>query len=227
MQPVAFCTRCRGMKVGWNSRYAWHCLTCKQWMSKSYKLLILSSLLAILIFAYPTPSALVFSNLDPDQPVQEAAMETAPAVVPNPAVLSIASLLKSYKVDDDHRSRIAEAIVSSSRKYNVDPRLVASIMIVESRAKPFAISARDSIGVMQIHLPTWGHKIDKEGINLFKIEDNVDFGVRILRDYVRRHGIWEGVKRYKGWNSDDPASTQSVEEYVQKVQRIYSSPKDS
>jgi len=94
-------------------------------------------------------------------------------------------------------------------------------MIVESRANPFAISTSDSIGIMQIHLPTWGSTADKEDINLFKIEDNVDFGVRILRDYIRHHGLWDGVKRYKGWNSENPVSMQSVDDYVQKVQRLY------
>jgi hypothetical protein len=50
----------------------------------------------------------------------------------------------------------------------------------------------------------------------------VDFGVRILKDYVRRFGVWEGVKRYKGWNPDNPESAQSVGDYLAKVQRIYS-----
>ena len=66
-----------------------------------------------------------------------------------------------------------------------------------------------------------------KGINLFKIEDNVDFGVRILKDYVRRFGLQEGVKRYKGWNADDPDSSRSAEDYLAKVQRIYSSPKST
>jgi hypothetical protein len=94
-------------------------------------------------------------------------------------------------------------------------------MIVESRANPFAISGKDAIGMMQIHLPTWGHTADQEGINLFKIEDNIDFGTRILKDYARQFGLWEGVKKYKGWIADDPDSEHSAEEYLAKVQRIY------
>ncbi len=226
MQPVAFCTRCRGMKVGWNSRYARHRLICQQWISRTSKWLILAGLLAFLVL-YPTPSVLVSSDLSPDQSVEEAAFDALPLAAPSPAVSAIAAFLEKYKVDTAHRKRIAEAIVASGRKYNVDPRLVASIMIVESRANPFAISTSDSIGIMQIHLPTWGHTADREGINLFKIEDNVDLGVRILRDYIQRHGLWDGVRRYKGWNSEDPLSTQSVEEYIQKIQRIYSPPQSS
>lgn len=212
MQPIAFCSRCRGMRVGWNGRYVLHCLTCKAWLSKSSKLLILSVLLSILVIAFPTPGALVFSGENIEQPVKEASAQVADLPAIDPAVVSMEAFLQRYQVDESHRGRIAESIVSSARLHNVDPRLVASIMIVESRANPFAISNSDSIGIMQIHLPTWGHTADREGINLFKIEDNVDFGVRILKDYIRQFGLWDGVKRYKGLDS---------EEYLAKIQRIY------
>ena len=220
MQPVAFCNRCRGMKVSLNPRYIFHCLICKKWVSKSSKLLILTVLLSVLVISFPTPGTFVFSDLNPNQAVQQASLD-ASALVPNPAVLATAAFLEKEKVVGEHGLRVADAIVASGRKYNIDPRLIASIMIVERLANTLAISTKDSIGIMQIHLPTWGQTADKEGINLFKIEDNVDFGVRILRDYVRRHGMWDGVKRYKGYNSASVHSTQSVEEYVQKVQRLY------
>lgn len=227
MKPIAFCSRCRGMRVGWNQRYVMHCLTCKEWISKSSKLLILTVLLAILFFASQTPSGLVFSDLNLEQGLDEPVVEASILPVSNrsPAVVTMENFLGKYKVDAAHRYRIAEAIVASARKYDLDPRIVASIMIVESRANPFAISPSDSIGIMQIHLPTWGNKADKEGINLFKIEDNVDFGVRILKDYVRRFGLWEGVRRYKGWNTESPQSTQNSEDYLLKVQRIYANEK--
>jgi hypothetical protein len=208
------------MRVGCNWRYAQHCLTCKEWLSKSTKLLILSFLLSVFVFAFPVPSAFVFSGSNPGL-IEEAGLQPTAASL-DPAILSMDAFLDRYKVDETHRSRIAESVVSSSRKYDLDPRLVASIMIVESRANPFAISNSDSIGIMQIHLPTWGATADQEGINLFKIEDNIDFGVRILKDYVHRFGLWEGVKRYKGWYPENPQSAQAAGDYLDKVQRVYS-----
>ncbi len=225
MQPIAFCNQCRGMRVGWNRRYMVHCLICKDWLSKSSKLLILTVLVSILILAFSTPSAFVFSDLNPVPSVHEAPVEAAGINRPDPSVAVIDAFLDRYQVDGGQRDRIATAIVQSGRKHDVDPLLIASIMIVESRANPFAISGSDAIGIMQIHLPTWGQKAEREGINLFKIEDNVEFGVRILKNYVRRFGLWEGVKRYKGWNPDDPNSAESVSEYVAKVQRIYTNRK--
>jgi soluble lytic murein transglycosylase-like protein len=194
-------------------------------LSQSTKLLIFMVLASILVLAFSSPSSLVFSDQNAEQTIQEATVEAAGIVAEDPAAMAIEGFLNRYKVDGPQRGRIASAIVRSARKYDLDPYLIASIMIVESRANPFAISGADAVGIMQVHLPTWGQQADEEGINLFKIEDNVDFGVRILKDYTRQFGLWEGVKRYKGFNADKPDSTQSGSEYVAKVQHIYSNRK--
>jgi soluble lytic murein transglycosylase-like protein len=209
------------MKVGWNSRYVLHRLSCEEWVSKPSKLLILTVLISCLVLGFSSPGVLVFPEPGPAPVVQQASFQLPILPKIDPAVSSMVSFLKKYAVDEEHRDRVAVAIVKSARKYDLDPRLAAAIMIVESRANPFAISNFDSIGIMQIHLPTWGATAEKQGINLFKVEDNVDFGVRILKDYVRRFGMWEGVKRYKGWLPDDPDSSQAADDYVAKVQHIY------
>jgi hypothetical protein len=136
---------------------------------------------------------------------------------------AIDNLLKAFEVGETRRERIVPAIMHSSRKHDLDARLVASVIIVESRGNPFAISPSDAVGVMQIHVPTWASVVDNEGINLFKVEDNVDFGVRILKSYVARHGRDQGVMRYIGWRSGDPESIQNAEGYLRKVQGVYSS----
>ena len=219
MQPIAFCNRCRGMKVGWNRRYVLHSLICQELISRSCKLVILTAALTFFIFAFPLPTEVVFNAL-PERSLQSVVVEASLLPLPKTAIASVENMLAGYRVDADLRPRVAAAIVASSRKYDVEPRLVASIMIVESRANPFAISEKDSIGIMQIHLPTWGPVAEQQGLNLFKIEDNVDLGVRILKGYIAKNGLWEGVMRYKGFTSD-PASQQSALEYVHKVQRVY------
>jgi hypothetical protein len=227
MQPFAFCNRCRGMRVGWNSRYFLHCLMCKEWVSKSSKLLVLTVIFSGLVLGFPTSGSFVFPGGREAPMVQQASFQLNLRPVIDPAVSSMVNFLKKYAVDEDHRDRVAAALVTSAKKYDVDPRLAASIMIVESRANPFAISNLQSIGIMQIHLKTWGATAEKQGINLFKIEDNVDFGTRILKDYVHRFGMWEGVRRYKGWLPDDPDSSQAADEYLAKVQHIYGVDKPS
>jgi soluble lytic murein transglycosylase-like protein len=142
---------------------------------------------------------------------------------PDPAVAAVAAidvLLKRFNIAPTHRKRVAEAIVTSSSRHNIDPRLVASVLIVESRGNPFAISSRDAVGIMQIHVPTWAQTVDQEGINLFRIEDNVEFGVRILKDYIDRYGHDEGIKRYNGWNPNK-AEPKAAEAYLRRVRQIY------
>jgi soluble lytic murein transglycosylase-like protein len=111
--------------------------------------------------------------------------------------------------------------VNSGKKYDLNPKLIASIIIIESHGNPFAISGKDAVGIMQVHLPTWGYIAEREGINLLKIEDNIDFGARILKNYIGQFGVWEGVKRYNGFLAGDRTSEQTAEDYVEKVQRLY------
>jgi len=220
MQPIAFCNRCRGMKVGWNKRYILHCLACQEWVSKSYKLLILTAVLSSFVFAFPVTTGVVLTDPVTPAVVVPVVAKPATAAPKDDGAASIERMLARHGVVKERLARVAQAIVASSLKHRVDPKLVASIVIVESMANPFAVSEKDSVGVMQIHLGTWGKIADTENINLFKVEDNVDFGVRILRDYIADNGIWEGVARYKG-RINTPESYQEADDYVRKVQGIY------
>src|SRR4030095_12997792 len=96
---------------------------------------------------------------------------------------SLEKMLAPYGSNPARLGRVVRGVMARNKKNKVDPRLIASIVIVESGTNPFAVSGADSVGIMQIHLGTWGEIADKEDVNLFKIEDNVDFGVRILRGY--------------------------------------------
>jgi soluble lytic murein transglycosylase-like protein len=208
------------MRVGWNQRYVLHRLLCRHWLRNSSRLAVLAVLTAALHILVPEPGGSVLSGKQLEQPIQKTSFQ--PMVVPvSSAVRSMDAFLEKNEIRASDRRRLAESIVASAIKHDLSPRLIASIMIVESRGNAFAISGENAVGIMQIHLPTWGQTVDREGINLFRIEDNIDFGARILKNYVRQFGLWEGVKRYNGLNAGNPTSIQSAEEYVGKVQRVY------
>ena len=220
MEPIAFCKRCRGIRVGWNKRYILHRLVCGELILRSVKILIFTAILSSFIFAFPVATGVVLSDIDPvvkglEMPVSEASI--LPVI--DPAVRTIEQFLGNYGVQIRQRNRIAAAVVHSAKAYNVDPKLIAAIIIVESSANPFAISDRDSVGLMQIHLPTWAATIDRENLNVFRVEDNVELGVRILKEYIGQYGLWTGIMRYKGWNGAD--SQQSADDYMQKIKHIY------
>jgi len=183
-------------------------------------LVIFSVLLAFLMIIFPFSASVFLSNLDTAAQLQAPVVHATFVPLIDPAVSGIESMLAKYSVGANIRQRIARAIVQNSQKYNIDPKLVASIVIVESSANPFAISNADAVGVMQIHMPTWGMTADKENLNLFRAEDNIALGVRILKGYVARHGLWPGVMRYRGW-IETPESKQEADEYAQKVRKIY------
>jgi soluble lytic murein transglycosylase-like protein len=174
----------------------------------------------VLIFTLPQPSASVsfvgksgISEFQLSHPSNRKA--------PDPEIQSIDAFLKKSEVSEVNRRRLAVSIVASARKFNLDPKLIASITIVESRGNPFAISGKSAVGIMQIHLPTWGQTADREGLNLFRIEDNIEFGSRILRDYTLQYGVWEGVRRYSGFIRGNVESEQSADDYEAKVQQTY------
>jgi soluble lytic murein transglycosylase-like protein len=150
-------------------------------------------------------------ELEVPDPVEEAAVETQ----------RVDAFLKRHNVRENSRTRIAESIVASAKKHDLSPKLLASIVIVESQGNPFAISGQDAVGIMQIHLPTWGDTADRENINLFRIEDNIDFGARILKDYVSRFGMSEGVRRYNGFIPGEPTLEQSSTKYLTRVREVF------
>jgi soluble lytic murein transglycosylase-like protein len=176
--------------------------------------------LSLLLVIFPVSTSVFLSNLDTLAQLQTPVVRATFVPLIDPAVNSIESMLAKYSVAANVRQRVARAIVQSSQKYNIDPKLVASIVIVESRANPFAISNMNAVGIMQIHMPTWGTTADRENLNVFRVEDNIALGVRILKGYVARHGLWTGVMRYRGW-LQTPESYQEADEYAQKVRRIY------
>jgi hypothetical protein len=224
MRSSLYCRQCESTRTGRNNGRILSGLDRLNWLSRQGNLAIFALLLVLLNAGLLTSNTIGLFGGSLDAPANVATRpEIGNSTDLHPATESkdIDTLLKVFKVHGARRERVAQAILQSSRKYNLDPRLVASIIIVESRGNPFAISESDAVGVMQIHVPTWARTVDEEGIDLFNIEDNVDLGTRILRDYVERYGRDEGVKRYIGWRPGNAASLQNAEGYLRKVLHVY------
>jgi len=217
---IAYCSQCRGMFVGWNKRYVTHSLFCRKWTSNPSKLAAIAIIPLVLIFALPQPSASV-SSVGASRMSDFQLSHLSNRKGPDPAIQFIDSFLKMHEVGETNRRRLAVSIVASARKFNLDPKLIASVTVVESRGNPFAISGKNAVGIMQIHVPTWGSTADREGLNLFRIEDNIEFGSRILSEYTRQYGLKEGIRRYTGFIRGNAESEQSADEYEAKVQQTY------
>ena len=94
----------------------------------------------------------------------------------------------------EEQRRVIEAVLRSSRRYGLDPFLVIAVLLVESDARPWAMSGKGAIGLMQV-MPYMAEKLPLAG-NLTTIESNVDAGCFILADNIRRLGEPKGISSY-------------------------------
>lgn len=150
---------------------------------KRWQVLLIAVIALALVsrgIAPPDPGAITGHTLDAD--AVGAIIGTA-----NPS-LSAAS-----------RQRIGRAILRSSADYALDPQLVTAIILVESGARPWALSAKGAVGLMQV-MPHMSEARILAG-NLTTIESNVAAGCSILADNIRRLGEDDGISAYF-WGSD-------------------------
>ena len=86
---------------------------------------------------------------------------------------------------DNFQSEFENAILSASKRYHVDPCLVKAVIKVESNFNPRAVSPKKAMGMMQLIPET--ASIYGVG-DPFDPEDNIDGGVRHLRDLIEYFG---------------------------------------
>ncbi len=119
---------------------------------------------------------------------------TAPAV---PAVAqAITSRLQELNphLASEQAARIQSAILDSSQRYGLDPLLVMAVIEVESHAKPWAISPKGALGLMQV-MPYMMRPMGLAG-SPTTIEANVEAGCMILSGNIQRLGEADGISSY-------------------------------
>lgn len=204
-QRIIFCHRCRrSMFVGMNTRYFCHLMR----HTGINKLIILLAVTGS-ISLYPSSISIMSARK-----VGLANYITEEQYRQERIVRSTLKKFSNIKAEDV--SKLTKIIVRHSLEKKLDPKLVASIIVVESRGNPLAISAAKAVGIMQIHVPTWGEIVDFTENNPFDPEVNIDIGTSILADYLKRtKDLESALIAYEG--SHDPAEC----EYPSKVMEVY------
>jgi len=102
-----------------------------------------------------------------------------------------------------------ELIENSARKFNIDQRLIAAVILQESGGQPEAYSASGAVGLMQI-MPSDGIAANFQCINgpcfssrptingLYNSEFNIEFGSKMLINLIETHGNWRDALKYYG-----------------------------
>lgn len=204
---IIFCHKChRSMFVGINKRYLAHLLR----HTVVNKVLILVAVVG-LISLYPSSISFI--------PVKKVGLANYISDEQYHHERTVQSILRrSLDLSKEETSELTKIIVRNSISKKLDPKLVAAIIVVESRGNPFAISESKSVGIMQIHVPTWKEVVDFREKNPFDPEVNIDIGTTILARYLKQYkDVESALLAYEG--SHDAVES----EYLNKVMEVYHS----
>lgn len=126
------------------------------------------------------------------------------------------------------RSDYSGEIAAVAARHGVDPRLVEAVIRAESGGNPRAVSPKGAQGLMQL-MPVRSAELGVS--NPFDPRQNLDAGVRHLRDLLTRFGgdlrlalaaYNAGEEAVRTHNGIPPY--RETREYVQKVLQLYRSP---
>ncbi len=106
--------------------------------------------------------------------------------------LGIASyfIVPKFLADDVYPLKYADLIAKYSQQYNVDPALVAAVILQESRFNPKAVSPVGAQGLMQF-MPstaaTMAREVGMKSYDIFDAETSIQFGAAHLRDLLNKY----------------------------------------
>jgi hypothetical protein len=127
----------------------------------------------------------------PAEVLKESLFRTGP--------LEVAKVFGRARGCEDATPDLINTVSNEAVRNQIDPRIVAATVAIESACNSFAVSNRGAIGYMQITPKTWSPKYDfMTRYNLLNMHDNVHVGVSILSDLIHTYGVKNGVRRYQG-----------------------------
>jgi soluble lytic murein transglycosylase-like protein len=113
------------------------------------------------------------------------AAEAAESLALHPESYARLALRHNPALSPGDARRIGQALLSFARRFDVDPRLVSALVLVESGFNPRAVSPAGALGLGQL-MPEVARGL---GIrDPFSIEENLYGTVRVLRGHLDRFG---------------------------------------
>ena len=111
--------------------------------------------------------------------------------------------------------KLINEIAEEAVKVNLDPRILAATVAVESACNQYATSSKGAIGLTQIMPKVWKGSYDFEHqYNLLNPHDNIRVGASILAGLVKQYGLPAGLRHYDGTGTDCPTCDLA---YVDKI----------
>jgi soluble lytic murein transglycosylase-like protein len=123
---------------------------------------------------------------------------------------------RRYRVSLEATRDLVGAAYRAGRRSGVDPLLVVAVIAVESRFNPIAQSDGGAMGLMQIIPHYHADKFDAKTGSILDPETNIELGVTVLKDYIKRGGTEiAGLQLYNG-SLDDAANSYATRVLAEK-----------
>ena len=114
----------------------------------------------------------------------------------------IVSLFLRYnnKISRERAYTLSQIVLREAHKHNINPYIIAAIIVRESSVRTRAISKTGDYGLMQIHLKAHRKKI-RNVEDLFNPEINIALGTQIFADCLKHSkSLRSALIRYSGGN---------------------------
>ena len=106
--------------------------------------------------------------------------------------------------------RIAYFVREAGKKYDIEPEIIASIIVVESGVRPHVISRGGDYGLMQVRYKVHKDKV-KSANHLLDPKTNIFIGTRIFKQYYeQKKDLRKALIRYSGGNKKMAAKVLKV-----------------
>jgi len=114
-------------------------------------------------------------------------------------LVDMSARLDQFMPDEQDRLALLTRIHAEATRAGLQPELVLSVIQIESRFNPYAISRVGAQGLMQI-MPFWKNEIGRPEDNLTHIATNLRYGCTILKFYLDKEkgDMIDGLARYNG-----------------------------
>jgi soluble lytic murein transglycosylase-like protein len=108
-------------------------------------------------------------------------------------------IARRYRVSREATRPLLGAAYRAGSRSGIDPLLIVAVIAVESRFNPIAQSDGGAMGLMQIIPHYHADKFDAKAASVLDPETNIELGVTVLKDYIKRGGTEiAGLQLYNG-----------------------------